>query len=237
MGIIDSATGPLRQGAGQAFKLGGWAVQQLRGGGQQEDAQPEQSAEQRQDAATTRPTRQASRKPKKLDDATIARKVESTIFAVKGVEKGKLNVNVVDGVAELRGTAKNPTVIAAIVTAAEAIPEVKGVENLLHQPKTPARNAKPKRNQMPRTEPRRLNADKTVQQRESLPEEIAKEGKGRPAAPLGGEGGSEKSTKPTPAEVGRFGRDAGGEDSGPPKRATSGIATEKGPPAGGGEVV
>ena len=236
MGIIDSATGPLRQGAGQAFKLGGWAVQQLRGG-DQGDAQQEPTAEQRRDAATTRPSRQASRKPKKLDDATIARKVESTIFAVKGVEKGKLNVNVVDGVAERRGTAKNPTVIAALVSAAEAIPEVKGVENLLHQPKTPARAAKPKRNQRPRTEPRRLNADKTVQERESLPEVIAEEGKGRPAAPMGAEGGSEKSTKPTPAEQGRFGRDAGGDDSGAPKRATSGVGTKDGPPAGGGEVV
>ncbi len=239
MGIIDTATSPLRQGAGQALKLGGWAVQQLRGGdGQQADEQQEQAQqeEQRQNARTTRPTRQASRKPKDLDDATIARKVESTIFAVKGVEKGKISVNVVDGVAELRGTAKNPTVIAAIVTAAEAVPEVKGVENLLHQPKTPARQAKPKRNAMPRTEPRRLNADKTVQMRESLPEEIAKEGKGRQPAPMGSEGGTDKSTAPTPAEKGRFGRDAG-EGGGAPKRATSGIATKNGPPAGGGEVV
>ena len=90
---------------------------------------------------------------------------------------------------------------------------------------------------MPRTEPRRLNADKTVQQRESLPEVIAAEGKGRQPAPLGAEGGSEKSTAPTPAEKGRFGREAGGEDSGSPKRDTSGIASKKGPPAGGGEVV
>lgn len=242
MGIIDTATGPLRQGAGQALKVGGWAVQQLRGRfDQQQEAdqqqQQQEQEEQRQNQRTTRPTRQASRKPKDLDDATIARKVESTIFAVKGVDKGKISVNVVDGVAELRGTAKNPAIITAIVTAAEAIPEVEGVENLLHQPKTPARKSKPKRNQMPRTDPRRLNADKTVQEKESLPEVIAEEGKGREPAPLGAKGGSEESTKPTPAEKGRYGRDAGGEDSGAPKRATTGVGTKSGPPAGGGEVV
>ncbi len=241
MGIIDTATGPLRQGAGTAFKVGGWAVQQIRGRfDQQQQAdteQQEQQEEQRQNQRTTRPTRQASRRPKDLDDATIARKVESTIYAVKGVDKGKINVNVVDGVAELRGTAKNAAIITAIVAAAEAIPEVDRVENLLRQPKTPARKAKPKRNQMPRTEPRRLNADKTVEQNEDLPEVIAEQGKGRQPAPLGAKGGSEKSTKPTPAEKGRFGRDAGGEDSGAPKRPTTGVGTKSGPPAGGGEVV
>jgi hypothetical protein len=232
MGIIDTATGPLRQGAGQALKLGGWALQQaqqLRGGGRQ--------AEQEQPQAAPKPAaRQSSRKPKDLDDATIARKVESAIFKVPGVTKGKIDVNVVDGKVELRGTAKNPTIINGIVAAAEAVPEVKGVESLLHEPKTPARKPKPKRNQMPRTEPRRLNADKTVQMRESLPEEIAKEGKGRQPAPLGASGGTDKSTAPTPADKGRFGRDAG-QDGGAPKRATSGVGTENGPPAGGGEVV
>ena len=240
MGIIDTATSPIRQGAGQALKLGGWAVNQLRSGNaseQVEQQERDQQEEQRQQTRSARPSRQASRKPKDLDDATIARKVESTIFAVAGVDKGKISVNVVDGKAELRGTAKNPAIITAIETAAQAIPEVKSVENLLHQPKTPPRKAKPKRNQMPRTEPRRLNADKTVQQRESLPEVIAAEGKGRQPAPMGAEGGSEKSTAPTAAEKGRFGRDAGGEDSGAPKRPVSGVATKAGPPAGGGEVV
>ena len=234
MGIIDTATGPLRQGAGQALKLGGWAfqqAQQLRGGGQQQEEEPQQQQQAEQ------PKRQSSRKPKDLDDTTIARKVEAAIYAVPGVTKGKIDVMVVDGKADLRGTAKNPTIINAVVAAAQAVPEVKSVENLLHEPKTPARKPKTKRNQMPRTEPRRLNADKTVQQRESLPEVIAAEGKGRPAAPLGAEGGSEHSTAPTPAEKGRFGRDAGGEDSGAPQRATSGVATKNGPPAGGGEVV
>ena len=236
MGIIDTATAPIRQGV----KLGGWAFkqaqQQLGGGSGQQEQEQAQQEEQAQQTQTTRPTRQASRKPKDLDDATIARKVEQTIFAVKGVEKGKISVNVVDGKAEIRGTAKNPTVITAVETAARAIPEVKDVENLLHQPKTPARKAKPKRNQMPRTEPRRLNADKTVQERESLPEVIAAEGKGRPAEPQGAEGGSDTSTAPTPAEQGRFGRDAG-EEGGAPKKATSGVGTQNGPKAGGGEVV
>ena len=234
MGIIDTATQPLRQG----LKLGGWAfqqAQQLRGGGRQQEEQQQQAA---QPEARKAPARGASTKPKDIGDAAIARKVESAITKVPGVTKGKISVNVVDGKVDLRGTAKNPTIINGIVAAVEAIPEVKGVESLLHEPKTPARKPKqPKRNQMPRTEPRRLNADKTVQMRESLPEEIAKEGKGRPPAPMGAEGGTDKSTAPTPGEKGRFGRDAGGEDSGAPKRATSGVGTKNGPPAGGGEVV
>src|SRR5215207_7890692 len=43
------------------------------------------------------------RRPKDLDDVTIARKVESVIFRGQGVAKGKVDVNVADGVVWLRG--------------------------------------------------------------------------------------------------------------------------------------
>jgi BON domain len=77
-----------------------------------------------------------------LNDPTIARKVESEVFRSTDVDKGKINVNVVDGVVFLRGTAKNPAQVKSIEAAARKVPEVVDVQNLLHLPKTPARMAK-----------------------------------------------------------------------------------------------
>src|SRR5215218_8975839 len=65
------------------------------------------------------------RRPKELDDVAIARKVESAIFRGRRVAKGKVDVNVADGVVWLRGEVRTPDL-------------VKQVENLLHLPKTPA---------------------------------------------------------------------------------------------------
>jgi hypothetical protein len=228
MSIIDIATKPLRQAidlggkaAGQGFEL----VQNLRGSGGQES-----------EGKSPRQQPQASPKPKDLDDTTITRKAEQAVYAVPGVTKGKIDVNTVDGTVFLRGTAKNAALIRGIEAAVAAVPEVKGVENLLHLPKTPARKQTPKRNQMPRKERTGLNADKTVQQSEDLPEVLAKQGKGRQPAKLGAEGGTEKSSAPDVSEKGRFGRDAGA-GGGVSKKATTGIATENGPKAGAGEIV
>ena len=79
---------------------------------------------------------------KELDDVTLARKVETEIFRPADVQKGKINVNVEEGVVVLRGEAKNPAQVKAIEAAARKVPEVVDVENLLHLPKTPARTAK-----------------------------------------------------------------------------------------------
>jgi len=81
---------------------------------------------------------QASRVPKDLDDVGLARKVETVIFRDDSVPKGKIDVNAADGVVWLRGEAQTPEMIKALAQEAAAIPEVKGVENLLHLPKTPA---------------------------------------------------------------------------------------------------
>jgi BON domain len=220
MGILDIATRPLKLGgqlAGQGFQ----AVSRLRGGEEQDDRQtPEPQPRQRRSSA----------RPKALDDVTIARKVESELFRSRTVDKGKIDVNVVDGVAYLRGTAKNPQQIKTLETKARAIPEVKDVQNLLHLPKTPAptRADTPRRQQAtrrkasppakPRNEPRQLNADKSSPRTGEAPEELAKEGKGRQPAKLGAEGGTDESAAPTPAEAGRF---ATPEDSGAPKPPTS----------------
>jgi hypothetical protein len=160
--------------------------------------------------------------PKDFDDVTIARKVETVVFRPAGRAKGKIDVNVVDGVVWLRGEARRPEEIAAIEADARAIPEVVDVQNLLHLPKTPARSrtAQPTRARKPRAtattaataaQPRaarrRVNADKTIAaEGEPLPKDLASEKKGRQPAPLGAEGGgepaaasAEPATTPEPA--------------------------------------
>jgi hypothetical protein len=75
--------------------------------------------------------------PKDLDDVAIARKVESIIFRDGKVAKGKVDVNVANGVVSLRGEVATPERIKRVVARARDVPEVRGVENLLHLPKTP----------------------------------------------------------------------------------------------------
>jgi hypothetical protein len=84
------------------------------------------------------PPRRPARPKPGMDDVTLTRKVETEIFRVRGVAKGKIDVNAADGVVWLRGEAKTPELIKRIEKRAAAIPEVTRVENLLHLPKTPA---------------------------------------------------------------------------------------------------
>jgi hypothetical protein len=139
-----------------------------------------------------------ARKPD-MDDATLAHKVESEIFRGSRVSKAAVNVNVVDGVVWLRGEVKRPEQIRALETKARAIPEVRGVENLLHLPKTPARTRAdtPKRQQRTRASTRRAaprrthgrvsndRTDALAPQAEPSPAEHARQGQGREPAPFG----------------------------------------------------
>lgn len=103
---------------------------------------------------------QASTRPKPIGDPAIARKVESAIFRDEDVPKGDINVNVVDGVAYLRGQATTPEMINALEAQARAVPEVVGVENLLHLQGTPAQG------KTRRTKPNSsIVEDRPVQQR------------------------------------------------------------------------
>ena len=239
MGIVEEttkratglATGAVK-GATWAAGQGFGALSRLRGGSDGEE-------------------QQRSPGPKDLNDQDLARKVESIIFRgtkVAKVDKGKIDVNAVDGAVWLRGVAPNAAAINSLEAATRAIPEVTEVHNLLHLPKTPAPTRtdtpagqrKTRRSTTkpatPRTEPRQLNADKTVKRNEDLPDELAKTRKGRQPAKLGSKGkatSEASSTKPTPANRTRFERT---EDSGTEKTPTSSVGTADGPPAGGGEV-
>ena len=134
-----------------------------------------------------------------MDDVTLARKVESEIFRADDAPKGAVDVNVVDGVVWLRGEVKHPEQIRELQHKAESVPEVQGVENLLHLPKTPAptRVDTPERQQRTRSStthptPRhyegRVTDDRTddiVDRAEASPVEHAEQGEGRSPAPLG----------------------------------------------------
>jgi osmotically-inducible protein OsmY len=65
---------------------------------------------------------------------TLARKVESEIFRGADVPKGRINVNVEDGVVYLRGELEQPDLIEDLGVQARKVQGVLAVENLLHVP-------------------------------------------------------------------------------------------------------
>jgi len=148
--------------------------------------------------------------PKDLDDATLARKVETEIFRDAGAPKGKVDVNAADGVVWLRGEVKRPGDIKKLEAQVRAIPEVRDVENLLHLPKTPhlPRTPAPSRTDTPKSQrrtrsarggrerertqgPRRITGKQTAESTppEAEPSPTAKTttGTGREPAPFGSE--------------------------------------------------
>ena len=76
--------------------------------------------------------------PKEFDDATLTRKVETEIFRDADVPKGQINVNVQEGVVQLRGEVPNPDMLNDLVEKTRKVQGVRDVENLLHLPGTPA---------------------------------------------------------------------------------------------------
>jgi BON domain len=72
------------------------------------------------------------------DDATLAHKVETELFRPADVPKGQININVQNGIVQLRGEVSQPELISELVERARHIAGVREVENLLHLPGTPA---------------------------------------------------------------------------------------------------
>jgi hypothetical protein len=73
------------------------------------------------------------------NDATLARKVETKLFAGPNLPKGRINVNAEHGVVVLRGELDRPEQIDAVEKAARKVSGVLDVKNLLHLTGTPAR--------------------------------------------------------------------------------------------------
>lgn len=76
--------------------------------------------------------------PKRFDDATLADKVQSEIFRHPDVPKGQINVNVQEGVVQLRGEVPTADMLEELVGRARRVQGVRDVESLLHLPGTPA---------------------------------------------------------------------------------------------------
>jgi hypothetical protein len=72
--------------------------------------------------------------PKDFDDTTLADKVRSQVFRDPDVPKGKLNVNVQNGVVQLRGEVPRADLIDELVAETRRVQGVRDVENLLHVP-------------------------------------------------------------------------------------------------------
>ncbi len=76
--------------------------------------------------------------PKDLNDSTLTEKVKTELFRDPEVPKGQINVNVQEGVVQLRGEVPKPELIEELVEKARSIQGVRDVENLLHLPGTEA---------------------------------------------------------------------------------------------------
>jgi osmotically-inducible protein OsmY len=76
--------------------------------------------------------------PKDFDDVTLARKVETEIFRDADVPKGQIDVNVQEGVVQLRGEVPTPNMLEDLVDKTRKVQGVRDVESLLHLPGTPA---------------------------------------------------------------------------------------------------
>lgn len=66
------------------------------------------------------------------NDSTLARKVESELFAHTAVPKGDILINSEGGVISLRGELSDPDMIRRIERKVRSIHGVRGVNNLLH---------------------------------------------------------------------------------------------------------
>lgn len=75
-----------------------------------------------------------------MDDTTVADRIRSEVLGRRDLAAGEVVVNVEDGVAYLRGEAPIAGTIEEIVDRTKAVSGVRAVENLLHQPGTPAPN-------------------------------------------------------------------------------------------------
>ena len=76
--------------------------------------------------------------PKSFDDATLANKVRSEALRGDEVPAEAVNVNVQNGIVQLRGEVQQPELIDELVQRVRAVQGVREVENLLHLPGTEA---------------------------------------------------------------------------------------------------
>ncbi len=118
--VRDKALKYARKGGAEAARKGEYAAGVAKG------AAHSATPSSREDAA------------ERLNDPALARKVESVIFREADAPKGDVNVNVEDGVVYLRWQVENNEIMEELEKQARKVDGVKDVQNLLHQPGTPA---------------------------------------------------------------------------------------------------
>jgi osmotically-inducible protein OsmY len=190
-------------------------------------------------ATRTRARARPKPEPKPLDDVTIARKVESTIFRDIEVDKGKVDVNVAERVVWLRGEVESHDLINELEARATRVIEVRRVENLLHVPEMPAPGRtdtaalqQETEGSVARPEPPAFAAGEPSE--EATPPvagrgtgNVEAGGKGDERAPVGSDGGSadsgaassegEESAAADQPEVAGLDQDADGDESTAPE--------------------
>jgi gas vesicle protein len=115
--LVDRTAGFLRRTGRQAERAGRGVGAQVYGMSQQAQHRKEE--------------------PKDFDDVTLAHKVESEIFRAADVPKGQINVNVQEGVVQLRGEVPSEDMLNDLVEKTRSIQGVRDVESLLHLPGAP----------------------------------------------------------------------------------------------------
>ncbi|MDQ3952588.1 MAG: BON domain-containing protein, partial [Actinomycetota bacterium] len=73
-------------------------------------------------------------------DEALTAKVESEVLSRWSFPKGRINVNTVDGIVELRGTCDTSDQIGDLESRVRKVTGVVDVRNFLHLPNTPAPN-------------------------------------------------------------------------------------------------
>ena len=78
-----------------------------------------------------------------MDDATVADRVRSQVLGRQDVHATEVLVNVADGIVSLRGELDDPERVDRLIDLTGEVAGVRGVENLIHLPDTPASNRAP----------------------------------------------------------------------------------------------
>jgi osmotically-inducible protein OsmY len=111
----DKTTKYARQGKDQAARKASYAGSTIKG-----------------KATATAPGTSREPSGERLNDPALQAKVESEIFRDPDAPKGKVSVNVEDGIVFLRGELDDRSKIDDLREAAARVDGVRGVENLLH---------------------------------------------------------------------------------------------------------
>jgi osmotically-inducible protein OsmY len=122
--LRDQAMAKARKGTREAVRQADYAAGKAKGA-----------------VATATPSMPGRDRAEDVDDVTLAHKVETEIFRDASAPKGDVSVDVQNGVVNLRGTVADEQWIDRLADAAKKVDGVKGVNNMLHRPGTPAPSA------------------------------------------------------------------------------------------------